>query len=168
MRDNLNEDEQSAYLDEDDSTKLDKKSIKKDAKSKGDEIEADTKAKLKFIASLWDEQSKLNKEIKLAKLELIQLTKEAIEHLSDEDVEKFLHIKWINPICEGVEDVLTESIEGMKKKISFLASKYSTSFKDIETSLNDVQKSLSTLVMNLTGDEFTLQGLNELIKVKED
>ena len=87
---------------------------------------------------------------------------------SDEDVEKFLHIKWINPICEGVEDVLTESIEGMKKKISFLASKYSTSFKDIETSLNDVQKSLSTLVMNLTGDEFTLQGLNELIKVKED
>ena len=168
MRDNLNEDEQSAYLDEDDSTKLDKKSIKKDAKSKGDEIEADTKAKLKFIVSLWDEQSKLNKEIKLAKLELIQLTKEAIEHLSDEDIEKFLHIKWINPICEGVEDVLTESIEGMKKKISFLASKYSTSYKDIETSLNDVQKSLSTLVMNLTGDEFTLQGLNELIKVKED
>ena len=167
-RDSLNEEEQALYLDEEDSTKLDKKSIKKDAKKKGDEIELETKEKLKAIVSLWDEQSKLNKEIKIAKLELIQLTKDAIENLSEEEIENFLHIKWINPICDGIEDVLTEAIDGLKKRISYLVSKYSTSFKDIESSLNDVQSSLETLIGNLTGDEYTLKGLNELINTKED
>lgn len=164
IKDGFTEDEAQEYLEGDDNPKLDKKKIKKDAKAKGDEIEAETQEKLKQFVALWDEQTKLNKAIKGEKLTLIDKTKEAIENLSEEDISSFLHIKWIDPVCEGINGTLTTVLSDMEKLIINLAHKYEVSYRDLEQQLAETQHELSGLIADLTGDDFALQGLRQLNK----
>ena len=125
LRDSFTEEEAQEYLDGDDDPKLDKAKIKKDAKAKGDEIEPETKAKLVKLVKLWEEQTKVKKEIKEAKAELIDKTKEAIENLTDEEVEIFLHKKWIDPVVAGINRTLTEVLKEIVTRVTILVNKYS-------------------------------------------
>ncbi|MBQ3770007.1 MAG: type I restriction-modification system subunit M [Prevotella sp.] len=162
--DGFTDEESQEYMEGDDNPKLDKAKIKKDAKAKGDDIDPDTKEKLKQFVKLWDEQSKLNKAIKEEKLTLIDKTKEAIENLTDQEVEQFLHMKWIDPMLEGINGTLTAVLSELEKQITTLARKYATSYSDLTEQLATAQTELSALVADLTGDEFALKGLQELNK----
>lgn len=164
LRDNFTEEEATAYLDEDDNTKFNKNAIKADAKAKGNDIEPETKAKLKEIVALWDKTSKLNKEIKADKAALEVKTIDAIESLSDEEVDFFLHKKWIDPICQGISNTLTVVLSTFEKAILILEAKYAESYKDIEVKITENQSQLTELIAQLTGDEFAIKGLNNLIK----
>ena len=162
LRDGFTEEEGQAYLDEDDNTKFNKNAIKADAKAKGDEVEPETKAKLKEIVSLWDKITKLNKKIKEDKAVLVQLTIDAIEHLSNEDIEFFLHKKWIDPVCGGINGTLSSVFSALEKSVTALEAKYALSYNEIENNIVDAQKELSGLIGQLTGDEFAVKGLQEL------
>ena len=164
LTDGLTEEEQQEYMEGDDTPKLDKAKIKKDAKAKGDDIEPETKAKLKRFVAVWDEQSKLSKAIKEERQTLVDKTKEAIENLTDEEVEQFLHQKWIDPVCEGINGTLAAVLAELEKRITVLARKYATSYNDLTEQLATAQAELSALVADLTGDEFALKGLQELNK----
>jgi type I restriction enzyme M protein len=153
-------------LDEDDNTKLNKNKIKADAKPRAD-VEPETKEKLVAIVALWDEQSKLNKGIKAAKLELAKLTEEAINNLTDEEVADFLDTKWVIPVCLGIERIMKDTLDALERKLTALAAKYEVSYSEINASLTEAEDALSTLVGQLTGDEWTLKGLNELLNTKE-
>lgn len=163
MRDELNEEEQATYLDEDDNTKVNKNKIKDDAKPSA-EIEPETKEKLKSFVALWEEQKKLNKAVKEAKVELLQITEDAINNLTDEEVCTLLDAKWVRPVCAGIEQVLRDSLSSLERKLQTLASKYKRSYSDINTSLTEAEESLSELIDNLTGDEWAIKGLIELLK----
>jgi type I restriction enzyme M protein len=106
----------------------------------------------------------LNKAIKEEKLTLIDKTKEAIENLTDQEVEQFLHMKWIDPMLEGINGTLTVVLSELEKQITTLARKYATSYSDLTEQLATAQTELSALVADLTGDEFALKGLQELNK----
>lgn len=164
FRDSFTDDEAQEYLEGDDNPKLDKAKIKKDAKAKGDDIESETKEKLKKLASLWEEQTKLNKSLKAVRQALTDKTKVSIEHLTNEEAEQFLYKKWIVPITEGINGTLTTVLAEMEKQISFLARKYAISYCDIGLQLVDTQQELSNLVADLIGDEFALEGLRQLNK----
>lgn len=161
LRDNLTEEETEKYLDEDDNTKFNKKAITAGAKAKGDDVEPETKAKLKEIVGLWDKQTKLNKEIKADKIALEQLTIDAIENLSDEDAELFLHKKWIDPVCEGINGTLSDVLTTLEKTVAALEAKYAVSYNEINSNITDAQNELSGLIAQLTGDEFAIKGLQE-------
>ena len=164
LTDGLTEEEQQEYMEGDDTPKLDKAKIKKDAKAKGDDIDPETKAKLKRFVAVWDEQSKLSKAIKEKRQALVDKTKEAIENLTDDEVEQFLHQKWIDPVCEGINGTLAAVLSELEKRITALARKYATSYNDLTEQLATAQAELSALVADLTGDEFALKGLQELNK----
>jgi type I restriction enzyme M protein len=164
LSDGFTDEETQEYMEDDDNQKLDKAKIKKDAKSKGDEIEPETKEKLKRFVKLWDDQSKLNKAIKEERLALIDKTKEAIENLTDEEVEQFLHKKWIDPVMEGINGTLISALGEMEKRITSLARKYAVSYNELGKQLAEAQKDLSDLVDDLTGDELSLEGLLQLNK----
>lgn len=164
LTDGLTEEEQQEYMEGDDAPKLDKAKIKKDAKAKGDDIDPETKAKLKRFVAVWDEQSKLSKAIKEERQALVDKTKETIENLTDEEVEQFLHEKWIDPVCEGINGTLAAVLAELEKRITALARKYATSYNDLTEQLATAQAELSALVADLTGDEFALKGLQELNK----
>ena len=161
IRDSFTEDEGQEYLDADDNTKIDKAKIKKDAKTKGDEIEADTKAKLKQMVALWDEQTKVNKAIKAAKIKLEADTVNAIQNLTDEEVKHFLHEKWITPVQTGIIATASEVVEMLIKQIEALSAKYAISYNDLNAELVTAQDELSCLISDLTGDEYAIRGLNE-------
>lgn len=164
LSDGFTDEETQEYMEDDDNQKLDKAKIKKDAKSKGDEVEPETKEKLKRFVKLWDEQSKLNKAIKEERLALIDKTKAAIENLSDEEVEHFLHKKWIDPVMEGINGTLTSILGEMEKQITVLARKYAVPYNELGQRLTIVQKEFFDMVAELTGDEFALKGLQLLNK----
>lgn len=161
IRDGFTDDECQEYLNEDDNTKFDNAKIKKDAKAKGDDIEPETKTKLKSIVALLDEQSKLNKDIKTAKAQLIEDTKNAIEHLADDCIKEFLHQKWVRPVIEGIVDTVEAINDDIIKQVETLAAKYATSYNDLNAQLKEAQDELSALISDLTGDEFAIRGLNE-------
>ena len=162
LRDSFTEEEAQEYLDGDDDPKLDKAKIKKDAKAKGDEIEPETKAKLVKLVKLWEEQTKVKKEIKEAKSELIDKTKEAIEHLTDEEVELFLHKKWIDPVVAGINDTLTDVLKAVETRVTALANKYAVSYKELGEQMAEAKQQMADLVADLTGDEYALEGLRNL------
>lgn len=162
LRDSFTEEEAQEYLDGDDDPKLDKAKIKKDAKAKGDEIEPETKAKLVKMVKLWEEQTKVKKEIKEAKAELIDKTKDAIEHLTNEEVELFLHKKWIDPVVAGINDTLTDVLKAVETRVTALANKYAVSYKELGEQMAEAKQQMADLVAGLTGDEYALEGLRNL------
>lgn len=159
LRDSLTEEEAEKYLDEDDNTKFNKKAITAGAKEKDEDVEPEIKAKLKEIVRFWNEQSRLNKAIKADKAALEQLTIDAIENLSDEDVEMFLHKKWIDPVCEGINGTLSAVLTTLEKTVVALEAKYAVSYNEINRNIADAQNELSGLIAQLTGDEFAIKGL---------
>lgn len=163
IKEGFTEDEAQEYLEGDDNPKLDKKKIKKDAKAKGGEIEPETQEKLKLFIALWDEQTKLNKAVKGERLALIDKTKETIENLTDEEVEQFLHMKWIEPVMAGINNTLNAELDKMGKGITALAGKYAVSYYELNNQLVESQEQLHGLIGDLVGDEFSIQGLQGLV-----
>lgn len=163
VRDSFSEEELETYCDSEKDNAFDKKKITADAKPKAD-VEAETKAKLKQIVSLWNEQTTSNKQIKTDKLTLEEKTIKAIENLTDEEAAVLLHHKWIDPICEGIDNTLRSVLSALESEALALSEKYATSYKQINDDMVAANEELAGLVEQLTGDEFAIRGLNELVK----
>lgn len=163
VRDSFTEEELEAYCDSEKDNAFDKKKITADAKPKAD-VEAETKTKLKKIVALWNEQTQTNKQIKADKQALEEKTIKAIENLSDEEAATLLHHKWINPICNDIDNTLHAVLSALESEILALSEKYATSYKQINDDMAVANKQLAELVEQLTGDEFAIKGLKELVK----
>lgn len=163
VRDNFTEEELEAYCDSEKDNAFDKKKITADAKPKAD-VEAETKTKLKKIVALWNEQTQTNKQIKADKQALAEKTIKAIENLSDEEAATLLHHKWINPICNDIDNTLHAVLSALESEALALSEKYATSYKQINDDMAVANKQLAELVEQLTGDEFAIKGLKELVK----
>ena len=115
------------------------------------------------MVALWDEQTKLGKQIKADKLALEEKTIQAIKQLTDEEIADFLHLKWIVPVCEGINGALTAVLSALESSALALSQKYAVSYQQINDEIIKVNDELSQLVSQLTGDEFTIKGLEALI-----
>ena len=163
LHDSFTEEETENYCDAEKDNAFDKAAIKANAKPKAD-VEPETKAKLEKIVALWNEQTKTNKEIRTAKQQLIDKTVEAIENLSDAEVATFLHEKWIEPVCNGIDDTLRSVLATLETSVVALNKKYAVSYKQINDDFASTNKELAGLIDQLTGDERAIEGLKELIK----
>lgn len=163
IKDDFNDDEQETYLDAEKDGALDKNKIKADAKPKAD-VEPDTKDKLKAIVALWDEQSKAKKALSKKTLELLAKTKEKIETLDMHEISALLDKKWIEPVTTAISAMPDAVIATLADAVQSLAEKYSVTYHDIERDLASSKQTLADLVSQLTGDEFAIKGLTELIK----
>ena len=160
LQEGLSDDEQQVYLDDD---KLNKKLIKADAKKKGDDIEPETREKLRRFVALWDEQTRVNREMKAERQALIDKTCQAIKSLTDEEVEHFLHQKWIDPVCQGIAELLPAELSALEKAVERLAKKYADSYVDINRQLAETQNELSGYIAKLDADAFSANAFNALI-----
>lgn len=160
IRDNFTEDESQEYLNEKEN--LDTSKIKKDAKAKGDDIEPETKEKLKKLVALWDEKSKLDKALKVERKALEEKTIVEIQNLSDFYIEIYLGRKWITPVMDKIlADVYKADF--IIDKVKALAQKYAVSYHDLNSQLVEAQDELSGLITQLEGDESSIEGLNALM-----
>ena len=162
LHDGFTDEETEAYCDSEKDNAFDKKAIKADCKPKAD-VEPETKAKLQQIVKLWDEQTKINKQIKTDKLELVDKTVDAIKHLTEEEVAEFLHLKWIEPVCRGINGTLSSVLSELESKVQKLSEKYAVSYKQIDREMASAKEELSSLVAELCGNELSIMGMKELL-----
>lgn len=156
----LTEDEkQSDYYDEG-KNKFDDKLVK--AALKNQDLESETKNKLKTYQSLVNEKKTLNKEIKKESESLEKNSKETIENLSDDEVNNMLVKKWIDPLMDLLQKIPMNIINELIKTLENLSKKYEVTFEDIENDINQTEKELISMIDDLVGNEFDMLGLQEL------
>ena len=163
IKEDFTEEEQEAYLDAEKDSALDKNRIKADAKPKAD-VEPETKAKLKAVVALWDEQAKKKKQFTKETLELLAKTKEKIECLDMHEISALLDKKWIEPVASAISAMPDAVVSALADAVKALAEKYAVTYSDIEHDLATSRNELAELVGQLTGDEFAIEGLSALIK----
>ena len=166
IQEGFTEDEAQEYINE--KEKLDTKKIKKDANAKGDDIEPETKEKLKKLVTLGDEKSKLDKVVKSLRQALVDKTIEKIQGLDDDEVMEYLVIKWIEPVTTKIYEAPDKEIESLNQQVYALAKKYATPYHDLNAQLTEAQDELAGLISQLEGDESSIAGLNALMNSFKD
>ena len=165
IREALTEDEQAAYLEEDDNAKWNKKKVQAHAKPKCFEAEMATKEKLVKVDGLWKESTNLNKKIKAATEKLEADTIAKIGALTDEEAKSLLQMKWIEPMVADIMSTMDDELKALEAAAEALAKKYAESLYDIEQQLTETEHELAGLINELTGDEYALKGLNGLVNL---
>lgn len=156
----LTEDEKQSDYYEEEKNKFDDKLVK--AALKNQDLESETKNKLKTYQSLVNEKKTLNKEIKKESESLEKNSKETIENLSDDEVNNMLIKKWIDPLMDLLQKIPMNIINELIKGLESLSKKYEVTFEDIENEINQTEKELISMIDDLVGNEFDMLGLQEL------
>ena len=156
-------DDTDKYFDAEKDNAFMKKEITADSKPKAD-VEDDVKEQLKTIVKLWDEQSAKKKQMAKEKLALEKKTIQTIEAFEMKDIQMFLELKWILPITSAIEALPNNVIQELADAITALSEKYAVTYNDIEQGIAESENNLVSLIGQLTGDEFAISGLSNLIK----
>lgn len=151
------------YFDADKDNAFVSKEITADSKPKAD-VEDDVKVQLKAIVALWDEKKTKNAQIKKDLVVLEKKTIKTIKELDMRGINQFLELKWIMPITSAIDALPDAVIQKLADAITSLNEKYAVTYNDIETSIVESEQNLATLIGQLTGDEFAISGLSNLIK----
>lgn len=159
----LGMDDTDKYFDAEKDNAFIKKEISADSKPKAD-VEDDVKERLKNIIGLWDEQSAKKKQVAKNKLALEKKTIQTIEGFNMKNIQMFLELKWILPITSAIEALPDAVIQTLADSIMALSEKYAVTYNDIEHGIVESENNLATLIDQLTGDEFAISGLFNLIK----
>ena len=144
------------------------------------EIRTEIKKKVKFeedsyemkilkVDELISEEKTLKRTVKEESEKLHIKTKKTIENLSIAQVNELLELKWIEPLEDKLYKLPNGIINNLVNKIQEISVKYETTLKDIENEIKDTSIELSSMLDELDGNEFDMQGLKafqELLEVK--
>ena len=118
-------------------------------------------AKILKVADLLVEEKALKTQINADADKLHKLTKTTIESLTDAQVHELLELKWITPLVLSLHQLPEQIVSGLAAKVQYLADKYATTYKEVVEQIHTTEKSLTTLIDDLTANDFDLQGLAE-------
>lgn len=162
------EDKDAAYVNDDKTAfvtaELNKevKQIKAD-KKKGTIFDEDSvELKLLEIDKLQTEEKSLKKNIKTANEDLLEATRKKIEGLTQDEIDHLLLLKWIKPITHSLNQLPKRVVQQLTTKLEALADKYAQTYADIAKETQQVEQSLATMMSQLQGNDFDMQGLKEL------
>lgn len=163
--DSLDEDEKSEVEDtltEDNDAFVPKEVLRK-AKEylKASISEGTVEKKIIEVSNLFDEQKKLNKDIKDSNNNIEVMAQKEIENLTYEDICNLLDKKWIEPIIKGIDKLIDDIIINLTKNIEKLSSKYEQTLKDIDEEIIKSERELSNMIGELTGSEYDMKGLED-------
>ena len=128
-------------------------------------LEPETTEKLEKVTALNNEEKNLKSAIKSDSALLEEKSKEIIENLTDEQVIELLKDKWIKPLIQNLLKLPDSIVSELVSKLDLLVKKYETTMSDIEKEIQETEKSLSSMIDDLVGNEFDIQGLNEFKKL---
>lgn len=131
--------------------------IKKAIKS--DDYDNETKEKLKSVDKLLDEEKPLKKSVKEESAKLHLKTKEAIENLSEDQVTTLLELKWITPLTDKLSKLPDAIINNLISLLKAKMNKYSVTFSQLDQEIKEAEKALSSMIDDLTGNDYDMQGL---------
>lgn len=126
------------------------------------EAEPETLAVLRKVNALNNEEKSLKKQIKADSTALHLLTKKTIEELTDEQARQMIKLKWIPPLLDSMAGLPSAVIADFIARLLALAGKYETTFTEVDSQIAETESSLVSLLDELTGNEFDMQGIQEL------
>ncbi len=118
-------------------------------------------AKVLKVADLISEEKDLKSKIKKETAELQLKTKETIENLSDEQATEMLENKWIKPLVDALNKLPDAIIHDLASKVKALSEKYAVTFSAVEDEIETTELALSSMLDELTGNEYDMKGLGE-------
>lgn len=121
--------------------------------------------KMVKASSLLTEQKELKSQIKKESAALHLKTKDTIEELSDEAVYELLELKWVAPICKDMNDLPIDILNDLSNKVQTLAERYAVTYSDVANEISQAESSLSTMIDELNGNKYDMDGLKELKKL---
>ena len=160
---NLSEEDKEAAFVNEDKTAFVWQEVKKAIKEK--DAEPEVIEILKEVQFLNDEEKELKKQIKAEREKLHIKTKETIESLSDAEVLELLENKWIDPLICNITDLPIKAANDLVSEVKRLANKYILTLSGIEAEIIQVEEELSSMLDDLTGNEFDMLGISELKKL---
>ena len=160
---NLSEEDKEAAFVNEDKTAFVWQEVKKAIKEK--DAEPEVIEILKEVQFLNDEEKELKKQIKAEREKLHIKTKETIESLSDAEVLELLENKWIDPLICNITDLPIKAANDLVSEVKRLANKYRLTLSGIEAEIIQVEEELSSMLDDLTGNEFDMLGISELKKL---
>ncbi len=119
-------------------------------------------AKIIAANKLINEEKAVKKAVKEAAMALHLKTKSTIENLTDEQVNELLQLKWIEPLSQELAAMPSTVISQLTTKLQALADKYAVTYSQVTSEIKDTEQELAEMMGDLTGNEFDMQGLNEL------
>lgn len=163
--DSLDEEEKSEIEDilTDDNDAFVPKEVLRKAKEylKASISEGTVEKKIIEVGNLFDEQKRLNKDIKDSNNNIEVMAQKEIENLTYDDVCNLLDKKWIEPIVNGIDKLIDDIIINFAKNIEKLSSKYEQTLKDIDEDISKSESKLSNMIGELTGSEYDMKGLED-------
>lgn len=136
------------------------KQIKADLK-KSKVIEESYEAKILKVEKLLTEEKELKNQVKTDTAALHLRTKVTVESLTDKQVLELLQLKWITPLISSLHKLPENVIITLSAKVQALSDKYATTYKEVVEQIHETENSLSSLIAELTGNEYDLKGLGE-------
>ena len=116
-------------------------------------------------AELIEKEKTLKKSLKDLQVKLHNDTKSCIESLSTEQAKDLLRYKWINPIIDDITRLPDTIVSALSNRISALTKKYSVSLVDLDSQIDTVENELTSMLDDITGDEYDMLGIKELQKM---
>ena len=164
--DSLTEDEKSEIEDilTEENDNFVPKEVAKKAKEylKSKISEGTVEVKIIEANNLFEEQKKLNKNIKELNKSLEIEAEKTIENLTHDEIFELLNIKWINPIIHGIDKQIDNLISDFSKNIEKLSNKYNKTLFDIDNEIKETEKKLADMISELTGPDYDMKGLEDL------
>lgn len=137
------------------------KQLKAEAKKHGAFAEDSIEAKTIKVDILIAEEKELKKQVKTETAQLHLKTKTTIESLTDDQVRELLELKWIHPLVGAIHQLPTILIQTLTTQVQALADKYAITYADVAKEIASTEGELASMIDELTGNAFDMQGLAE-------
>ena len=118
------------------------------------------------------EVNRITEELKQAKKDAKQMesaleakTIELMPSITEEQIEKLLYEKWIRPLYVDITHMPINVTTELASKVDALTANYADTLQHIEQEKAEAQNTLASLMDNLTGNDFDMQGLKSLQKM---
>ena len=118
--------------------------------------------KVKRVCSLIEEEAELKKNIKTEEADLISLTKETIENISESQIKYLLEVKWIKNLVNELFKLTDSIVNELVSKVESISDKYKQTYFGIESEIKETESILCEMIDELEGNEFDMKGLSEL------
>lgn len=118
--------------------------------------------KLIRASLLLSEERTLKSEVREDAAALHLLTKKTIEGLDDTQVNELLELKWIWPLNHALHSLPSQKLDTFTAKLQALVEKYQVTYADNASEIQQAQTELASMIDDLDGNEFDLEGLSEL------
>ncbi|MCB9061394.1 MAG: type I restriction-modification system subunit M [Halobacteriovoraceae bacterium] len=133
------------------------KILKESVKFQEDSFES----KLLLVEKLLTEEKTLKSQVKMEEASLHEKTKVTIEGLTDKEVYELLESKWIIPLVTSLNELPIGIVNDLTNRIQNLSAKYKITYSQIMGQIHETEDALSSLIDELTGNEFDVKGLQE-------